>query len=64
MAEKQSNWGGSRKGAGRRPRYGEPMIPKSVRLPQGWIDQLVEEFDSFQRAIETLVKNHIDKSVP
>lgn len=49
--------GGKRPGAGRPPRYGEPMTQKTVRLPQGWIDRLVNEFGSFQEAIETLVKD-------
>ena len=52
--------GGPRPGAGRKPRHGEPMVQKTVRLPQEWIDSLLDEFGTFQAAIETLVKNHLD----
>jgi len=51
--------GGKRPNAGRKPRHGEPMVQKTVRLPQEWIDSL-DEFGTFQAAIETLVKNHLD----
>ena len=51
--------GGKRAGAGRKPRYGARMIHKSVRLPQDWIEQLCDEFGSFQKAIETLTSHHL-----
>jgi hypothetical protein len=50
--------GGPRPGAGRKSKYGEPMTQKTVRLPQEWIDKLTTDFDSFQEAIETLVKDY------
>jgi hypothetical protein len=53
--------GGKRAGAGRKPRFGAPMLQKTVRLPKEWIDQLCEEFGSFQTAIETLASDHLAK---
>lgn len=52
--------GGRREGAGRKPKYGEPMKRIDVRLPPSWLAQLKEEFGSYQEAIETLVKTHLD----
>jgi len=46
---------------GRPPRHGERMIQKTVRLPAAWILRLIAEFGSFQNAIETLAKRHLDK---
>ncbi len=52
--------GGKREGAGRKPRHGERMQQKTIRLPPAWIRQLLAEFDTFQEAIETLVKTHLE----
>lgn len=51
--------GGQRPGAGRKPRHGERMIQKTVRLPPQWIDQLLDDFPSFQEAVEILVRRYI-----
>lgn len=56
----QSGWGGRRPGSGRKPRYDEPMVQKSVRLPAPWIEAIVTEFGTFQHAIETLVEQHLE----
>jgi|GEM_PF-3011998 len=53
--------GGKRPGAGRKPRYGIPKEQKTVRLPPEWVAQLIAEFGSFQDAVETLVKLHLEK---
>jgi hypothetical protein len=51
--------GGPRPGAGPKPRHGQPMVQKTIRLPQAWIDQLIAEYGSFQAALETLVQDHV-----
>lgn len=52
--------GGKREGAGRPPKHDQPMRRIDVRLPPQWLDKLKEEFGSYQKAIETLVKNHLE----
>jgi hypothetical protein len=54
--------GGKRDGAGRKPRFGIPMEQKTVRLPADWIERLVAEYGSFQKAIETLASDHLKNS--
>lgn len=56
--EKKTTRGGSRKGAGRKPKYGSPMKPYTVRLPEEWRNDLAQEFGSFQKGIESLVLTH------
>lgn len=51
--------GGQRPGAGRKPRHAQPMVQKTVRLPQEWIDRIVTEFGSVQNGIEELVWGHL-----
>ena len=60
MSERKSH-GGQRPGAGRPPRHGERMEQKSVRLPPAWIQQLLDDFPSFQHAIESLVQHYLSK---
>ena len=60
MSEKKTR-GGRRPGAGRPPRHGERMEQKTVRLPPAWIRQLLDDFPSFQDAIETLVDRYLSK---
>lgn len=45
---------------GRPARYGEAMIQKTIRLPRTWIKRLIDEFGTFQLAIETIVKEHCE----
>lgn len=59
MNEPKTQHGGKRQGAGRKPRFSARMTQKTVRLPQQWVDRLVEEFGSFQNAIETLASRHL-----
>jgi hypothetical protein len=59
--QKDKTHGGKRPGAGRKPRYRVPMEQKTVRLPPDWINRLTAEFDTFQNAIETLVKLHLQE---
>lgn len=47
--------GGKRPNAGRKPKHGERMVQKTVRLPRPVIEKLEREFGSFQKAIEMLV---------
>lgn len=54
-----SRHGGPRPGSGPKPRHGEPMVQKTVRLPQPWIAQLVAEYGSLQKAIEALAQAHL-----
>lgn len=61
MNEPKRERGGRREGAGRPPKYGQPMKRVDVRLPPDWIEALQAEFGSFQQAVETLVKNHLGK---
>jgi hypothetical protein len=51
--------GGKRAGAGSKPRHGERMVQKTIRLPRGWIAQLVADFGSLQKAVETLASDHL-----
>ena len=51
--------GGKRTGAGRKARFGIRMTQKTVRLPQEWVDKLVADYGSFQKAIETLVSSRL-----
>lgn len=55
---KKQKHGGKRPGAGRPPKHGQPMKQCTVRLPLHWRDDLIAEFGSLQKAIETLVENH------
>lgn len=51
--------GGTRPGAGRKPKHGARMAQKTIRLPQAWIDQLTDEYGTFQEAVESLVSHHL-----
>lgn len=57
-----NNRGGKRQGAGRKPKHGERMAQKTIRLPRPWVDRLVAEFGSLQAAIETLSSKHLQSS--
>jgi hypothetical protein len=51
--------GGARPGAGRPPKWGEPMVERSIRLPPSWIAALLAEFPSLQDAVQQVVKAHL-----
>lgn len=64
-ANQKQQHGGVRPGAGRKPRHGTRMPQKTVRLPQEWIDELIEKYGSFQEAIEELVvADIVDSKLP
>ena len=50
--------GGKRSGAGRPPKHEQPMKQYTIRLPEHWREELIAEFGSLQKAVETLVQNH------
>lgn len=57
MEPKQSNRGGSRPGAGRPLRYGEPTVRQHVHLPQSVIDYLRTQGDSLSDGIVRLAQD-------
>ena len=59
MSKRKTTHGGKRTGAGRKARFGAPMVQKTVRLPRQWIERLIAEFGSFQAGVESLVKHHL-----
>ncbi len=53
-----SKQGGKRDGAGRPPKHQTAMIQCTVRLPEHWRSDLIKEYGSLQKAIESLVQSH------
>jgi hypothetical protein len=51
--------GGARPGAGRPPKWGEPMVESSIRLPPSWMTALADEYPSLQEAVQQIVKAHL-----
>jgi len=65
MNQKHS-WGGLRvpgpgKKLGSPPKYDTPMVQKTIRLPEDWISRLLDEFEVFQWAIESIVADHLEE---
>jgi hypothetical protein len=56
----ESKHGGKRPGAGRPTKYGTAMVQKTSRLPEHWITKLIEDFGTYQNAIETLVARYME----
>jgi hypothetical protein len=51
--------GGARPGAGRPPKWGEPMTEATVRLPPSWIAELQAEYPSLQEAVQQVIRAHL-----
>jgi hypothetical protein len=59
MTDKQH--GGKRENAGRKPKHGERMEQKTIRLPREWVEKLAADFGTLQAAVEFLASQHLSK---